>query len=207
MDRYYQLPLPKFAQGDIFLDVPSIYLGDDAVTFLRRRDARRGPLADIYVLDDESHTPRQPFNRQGDEVAAKIQLAPGMLLTHACEVDNSPRACVGVALIRPLGPVPPESREAITSGKNLRLLYLPENDVPAFEESYVDFSRITSLRLDAIPREKQILSAAPDLVKALYVGMTRYFTRFDISSPMLEPLIAEAIPEASQLPEPTADAG
>lgn len=207
MDRFYQLPLPRLAQGDIFLDVPSIYLRDDAVTFLRRRQGKYGPLADIYVLDDKDHAPKKAFDRHDDEVAARVQLAPGLLLTHACEIDNSPRACVAVALIRPLRTVPPESHEAITSGTNLRVLYLPENDDPAFEESYVDFSRITSLRLDALPREKRILSAAPDLVKALYVGLTRYSTRFDISPQLLEPLIGEAISEASQPPEPSADAG
>jgi hypothetical protein len=189
------------AQGDIFLDIPSVYLPEARVTFLRRRHSQRGPLADLYVLGDTRHVPQQrQFNPQGDELAASVQLGSAMLLTHACEVDNRPRATVSLALVRPLRTVPDASKEAIKSGRNLSFLYLPENDAPPFEESYVDFSRITSLRPDALSPDRRILSSSQQLLQALYVGLVRYFTRFDLNLSEIDDLVARAILEAS-IPE------
>lgn len=183
------------------MDVPSIFIRDDKITFLRRRQGKRGPVADLYMLSDESHTPKKSFNPENDELAARVQVARAMLLTHGCEIDNTRKACLSVALIRPLRHVPPEHREAIVSGRNVRYLPLPENDSPPFEESYIDFSRVTNLRPDALPLDRRILSASPDLLKALYVGVTRYITRYDIAPATLEQLVDEAISGASAPPE------
>lgn len=199
LDPFYQPPLQRLSQGDIFLDVPHLYLRDDEVTFLRRRSLKGGhPGADLYVLGDKKRSPSNAFNPEGDELAAPVQLAPGMLLTHACEIDNRPTACVSVALIRALRTVPQENQEPIVAGENLAFLPLPENDDPPLEESYVDFSRVTSLRQDVLLSTQRILSPAPALLKALYVGMARYLTRYDIAPSLLEKLVEEAIAEATK---------
>ena len=137
------------------MDVPSLYFREGPIEFPRRRPLSRGPGADLYTLGDQERVPRQQFSPGGDEVIAPVQVAASILLTHACEIDNSTKACALVALIRPMRVVPQASCEPIRTGKNLRTLWLPENDAPRFEESYVDFSRITSLRLDALPLDKR----------------------------------------------------
>ena len=196
MNLYYEKPRPKLAQGDIFLDVPHIYLRDESVTFLRRRSTKYGPSADLYLLRDQEHTPRAPFDPEGDEAASVVQLAPALLLTHACEIDQSPKACVNVALIRPLRNVPEGARDAILRGENLRLFPLPENDDPPLEPSYVDFSRVTSLRQNALVACQRIASASPDLLKALYLGLVRYITRYEMTGDSLDTLVEQAIVEA-----------
>lgn len=198
MRSYYQPPLPQIAQGDIFADVPSIYLPNSAITFPRRRDMKRGPGADLYILDDESRHPQaRPFDPNGDEVIADIQMTYGILLTHACEMDNSRKANLAFALIRPMRPMPEEDRVRIRSGANLRVLHLPASDSAGLEESYVDFSRITSLRPQALDNMPRILSATSVLLTALYVGLARYFTRFDIDPDLLSDLVDQAIRETA----------
>lgn len=150
------------------------------------------------MLGDKKRTPTQAFNVEDDELAARVQLAPGMLLSHACEIDNSATACVSVALIRPLRTAPKEHQEAIVTGRNVRFLPLPENDDPPFEQCYVDFSRVTSLRPWVLLARQRILSPAPALLNALYVGLARYITRYDIAPSLLERLVREAIAEANK---------
>ena len=95
--------LPKIAQGDIFLTVPSVYADTDAVTFVRRQTLSKGrPGAELYVLGDSSRAPTsQPFDSSGDELVAHVQIVAAMLLTHGCELDNSSTAHMAFVLIRP----------------------------------------------------------------------------------------------------------
>lgn len=157
------------------------------------------------MLGNTGHAPQKLFDPEGDELAASVQLASGILLTHACELDNRPKANVSLALIRPLRTLPEPSKEAIRFGRHLSFLYLPQNDAPPFEESYVDFSRITSLRRAALPLGRRILSASEQLLRALYVGLARYYTRFDINPSEMAGLVAQAISEASKPEEEAID--
>ena len=126
-----------------------------------------------------------------------VQVADAIVLTHACELDNaSPRATVTLGLIRRIQDVPEASRPAIREGRNLRLLYLPENDNPALEEGYIDLSRISSVRREVLTDDCRILSATDTLLKAVYLGMIKFVTRFEVDEALIDPLVQRAIDEA-----------
>ena len=196
MDPLYQAPLAKLTPGDVFVDIPSIYLRAAELTFLRRRQGPHGPLADLYVLGGEGNVPTKPFDPNGDEVAVPVQVTNGILLTHGCEIDNRPKACVSLALIRPIAPLPGEAKENIRRGRNLSFMWLPDNDDPPLPESYVDFSRISAVRPAALDQGRRIVSASAELLEALYVGLVRCFTRWEISGELLALLVQESAPRA-----------
>jgi hypothetical protein len=195
LDEFYISPREDLWPGDIFVDLPSIYLRAPPVTYLRRLTGRGGrPIADLYVLGDGDAQLQQgqpPFNPNDDEAAVQMQLASALLLTQGCEIDNSPGACVQLALIRPLRAVSEENKESIREGRNSRYMYLPPNDDPLMEEGYVDFSRISSVRQEALEIGRRILSGAPELVQALHILLLRYFARWDLSEDIVQRLIAE----------------
>lgn len=197
-NEFYQHPHPRLAQGDIFLNIPSVSVRDTDLRFLRERDGTGGvKVADIFRVDgSDGRTPQgKAFNPDDERLYANLQMAPAMLLTHACEIDNSPKAMVLVALMRPLRSVGVEQHAPIKEGRNLRFLYVPPNDDPPLAESYVDFSRITSVRRQVLP-DRPALSVSPLMLKAVYVGLVRYFTRSDVEPALLDSLVAKAIDEA-----------
>lgn len=150
-------------------------------------------------MESDGRAPQgKAFNPDDEILPTNMQLAPAMLLTHACEIDNSPKAMVLVALIRPLAPVEAKQHPAIKEGRNLRFLYLPPNDEPKLNEGYVDFSRVTSVRRQVLP-ESPALSASATLLKAVYVGLVRYFTRADVEPALLNALVIKALDEAHAL--------
>lgn len=199
---FYRLPVARISQGDIFRDVPSVYVPDPEIVIVRRRESARGSVGDLYTVGDEERQPQQAFNPNGDHFVGTVQLANAILLTHSCEVDNSPRSTVTFGLIRPIRLVPEDAREAIRAGRNLRLMYLPANDGPAFEESYVDFSRLTSVRREAVREDARVLSATDLLLKAIYLGLVRYVTRFEVSEDEIKPLVQQAMEEVHPHPGP-----
>ena len=162
---------------------------------MRRRDTRDGPGALLYALGDANRQPPKAFNPNLDETVAKLQLTKAIVLTHSCEMDNSPKATLTLGLIRPMRTYPEEGQDAIREGRNVRLLYLPANDAPELEESYVDLSRLTSLRRNVLPEENRVLSASDQLLKALYMGLMKYFTRFEVDEASIVPLVEQALAE------------
>ncbi len=194
MDPLYRAPTEEFSPGDIFSETPSLYLRDSGLEFLRRRTGKGGRAeADLYAVANQTTSPIKPFNPLDDEAIARVQTASAVVLTHGCEIDGRPRACLVVALARPIRTVPTANdQENIRRGATLSFLWLPPNDEPPMEESYIDFSRLTSLRREALRPEDKILSASEELTKALFLGVTRYFTRWDIPEETLTQLALEA---------------
>lgn len=193
---FYRMPSANIAQGDVFIDVPSVYVPNSHIVVVRRRQTSRGPVADLYALGDAAHQPQRTFDPSGDEYVGQVQVAHALILTHACEIDNSPRATITLGLIRPMRAVPEDARSAIRDGRNIRFLYLPANDDPPLAESYVDFSRLTSIRRQALPQDKRILSLTETTLKALYVGLIRYVTRFELPDAEILGLVRRAVEDA-----------
>lgn len=131
-----------------------------------------------------------------------MQVADAIVLTHACELDNTnPRATVILGLIRRMRDVPEGSRTAIREGRNLRLLYLPQNDDPPLEDGYIDLSRVSSVRREALTEGCRILSATDTLLKAVYLGLIKYLMRFEVDEVLIDPLVQRAIGEADAAPD------
>lgn len=160
--EFYRIPVSSLSQGDIFQDVPSVYV------------------------------PR------GTPFTGTVQVAKGILLTHSCELDNSnSRATITFGLIRPLANVQEEFKAPIREGRNLRLLYLPSNDDPLLEEGYVDLSRLSSVRREAVSDDQRLLSATDTLLKAIYLGLIKYVTRFEVDEAAIDSVVQRAMDEAN----------
>ena len=69
-----------------------------------------------------------------------------MVLTYDCEIDKDKKHR-HLALIRPLGPLPAQDQQTIRERRNVSYCYLPAYP-DIFEESYVDFRRMTTVRPD-----------------------------------------------------------
>jgi hypothetical protein len=197
-NEFYRLPPESISQGDIFRDVPSAYVANSDLEVVRRRQSQRGPVGDLYTVGDEAHRPQQAFDPNGDEVVGRVQVAHALVLTHACEIDNSPKATIIVGLIRAMKFVPEDARAAIRDGRNRRLLYLPPNDEPLLEESYLDFSRLTSIRREALRDDHRILSLTQTTLKAVYLGLTRYLMRYELPEVEIDALVQKAIEDAAR---------
>lgn len=120
-----------------------------------------------------------------------------MLLTHGCELDKPTPSDALMAIVRPMSSVPTERRGAIRAGRVKRVMPLPENDAPYLPESYVDFSRLTSIAPDVVASARRILSPSEELLSALYTAMTVYFTRLELVPDVQQQAVEEAVREAN----------
>jgi hypothetical protein len=195
--QYYQRPTRQVGQGDILVDVASLRLTTDEFEFIRRRNGARGPIADIYPYGGPRTPTQQHFNPNADEAIVPVQVARGMIMSNACDWDNSATAPVLIALVRPLEFLPADAQEHIRQGRNGRYLHLPENDEPQFEESYVDFARMTSVRVTALASHARLLSPNERLLAALYIGLTYFFSRCEPASDLVTDAVRRALDQAN----------
>ncbi len=180
-DRYYQQPTRLIGQGDILTAVPSLRIIRSDLEFVRRRQTARGPVGDLYTVDGARQPQGRAFDPNQDEVVAACQVGYAMILGNACDWDNSPTAPVPLALVRPLRTLPQDAHPAIRQGENGRFLHLPANDEPAFEESYVDFARATTVRASVLPSFIRLLSPSSELLAALYAALAYFYSRMDLA--------------------------
>src|SRR6266568_2258180 len=110
----------------------------------------------------------------------------GIVLSHSCEMDKDFKHRI-VALIRPLGNVPSEGQEIIRANDNFSACYLPAFG-EIMGESYVDFSRITTLHPDFLQNAERIVSLTDKAVKYIQTQFFRYLTRRDVSPEALDQL-------------------
>jgi hypothetical protein len=160
------------------MDVPSLRVLSTEIEFIRRRNTARGPVGDLYTVGAEQR-PQQAFNPSEDDIVVSCQVANAMIIGNACDWDNNRTAPVPIALVRPLRTLPNDAHDAIRRGENGRFLHLPENDDPALEESYVDFARTTSLRANVLDGYARLLSPSNELMTALYVALTYFYSRME----------------------------
>lgn len=178
--------------------MPSTEVTSIDVTYVRRDPPKNGTSATLHRVSDGPIANVKRFALERDEIVLPVQVTFGILLTHGCEFDNSPNADVLVALARPLGVVPLDAQDAIRAGRNKRVFPLPENDDPHFAESYIDFTRITSLKPDQVTHLERILSPSKELLSALYTAIAVYFFRLKLDPALQAEAVARAIEEADR---------
>lgn len=176
-------PAEKLSQGDVFAEVPIVYVRSlaymvkvDKNTFtLRQRapealDARNEHQAN--VREASSHTdPEDPF---GNAMGVRRF---GVVLTHDCEIDKMvDRPSVLVALVRELGTVHEEHRAAIRSYAEKRTFYLPASEfLPT--ESFVDLRVVSTIRREQLETLHRVASMNEDGRMALRAQLFRFFVR------------------------------
>jgi hypothetical protein len=161
-------PAGELSQGDLLLNVPSVYVTD------LRYMVERGD-AENFRLTREAPRRREDRAHQGNVLEMR---KPGVILTHDCEIDKEPtRATLLVGAVRPIAAVNEADREGFRSNTRHRALYLPESPPHLPEESYLDLRCITVLRRDALEQCARVASMNEDGRRLLREQLFRFFTR------------------------------
>jgi len=131
------------------------------------------------VIHDETNPPQGGFHWETREtVAADAQVAFGIVLTHDCEIENDDRRAHRlIAILRPLAPLNEEDRDIIRRDEHYGRLWLPAWEQVGVEEMYVDFRRITTVRLQGLPPDANRIASLTDFGReVLQYAMIRYLT-------------------------------
>lgn len=162
---------PRFPaqQGDIFKDVPSVWIATRPLKVAR--DFRpEGAAARLkYTAINEVDAPQKPFDwAGGEDVVVRATRGFGILLTQDCELDK-PKGMLTFAMIRLLdGSQHAENVEVMRNRRKYRSFYLEEQtQAPAFRAAYVDFGRLTTIAPAAINQADRLLSLVPEVRDAL----------------------------------------
>ena len=192
-EEFYRDVDPLWCQGDIIRQVPHLHL-KPPLKALRKETTRSGERLVPFEYQfgskegELAHAPPGGFKfSDGEQVGAFCQIALGMVLSHDCEMDKDSKHRQ-VALIRPLGPLPPRDQQTIRENLNFSYCYLPAySDIIA--ESYVDFRRITTLHPDYLQNPDRVLSLTGEALNYVKIQFIRYVTRLDLSPEALNKLL------------------
>lgn len=179
--NFYTQRDARLFQGDIIRDAPHIHMKDPPLVALRPLNRERTRY-DAY----REAPPPGGFKQSGEQAAAFAQSALGMVISYGCAIENDPKHCM-VALIRPLTPVPEQSKATIRENRNFAYFYLPALD-NQLEESYVDFRRLTCVHPDFLYTDNRVASLSEDSVDQLMMRLFLFFTRRQLKPDMF-PLI------------------
>jgi hypothetical protein len=159
-------PSDELSQGDLFADVPSVYVED--LRYLVKTDAN------AYSLQSASQPRKDDRTYPANAVEARTF---GIVITHDCEIDkNLARALVYVALVRKLDDVAEEFRDGFRSNTRHRAFYLPSNEY-LNGEHYADLRRMTPIRADALLTLSKVATMNQDGRRMLREHLFRFFSR------------------------------
>jgi hypothetical protein len=186
-DPFYRPADPTVCQGDIFDGVPHLFLSPPLlalrkVTLAGGREAfgfyeYPPPAEDAPGGPKGKALPGGPFrfnSPKGEQAGASCQVTRAIVLNHDCDIENEPEHRL-VALVRPLGPVPPEHQEIIRRNQNFNYFHLPAG--AGLPEAYVDFRRLTSLAPAFLTNAQRLTSLTVEAVRALQAQLFRFLTR------------------------------
>lgn len=171
MSDWYTTSKPELSQGDIYVDVPTLYIREPVLT-----------AATVTCTGHAQHlvpTQAEPelFGTQDRIMIGHGSLAHAVVLTHDCEIDKDKKYRM-LALVRPLAGLPNEAIEEIKAHRRRRFFHLPaETELYPLEESYVDFRRITAVTDPVIPISKRVLSMQDHLRDSMREAFILYVTR------------------------------
>lgn len=178
---FYRTLDPQVSQGDIVDAVPHLYL-KTSVTVLRRATAPGGrSLFEAFPVAELVTPPPGGFKfekGEPEQISSTCHLARGIILSHSCEIDKDSKHRL-IALVRPLQPIPAENQEIIRRNQDFSYFHLPACP-GAFDESYVDFRRISSIHPDLINSNHRLASLNEEGLGALLVEFFLYITRSDV---------------------------
>jgi len=168
---WYCTPKDELSQGDIFVDMPSVYVPEPVQTATATTCA--GNSRHLVPASAEPEL----FGAQDQIMLARGNLTAAVVLTHDCEIDKDQRYRL-LGLIRPLAGLPLSAVEEIKANNRRRFFYLPaEDEVYALPESYLDFRRITTVNGGVLQPAKRVLSMQDRLRDSMSEAFILYLTR------------------------------
>ena len=185
-ERIYLPPGEEVAQGDIYLDLPTVHVEKRPLRVARywKPDARGGGN-DVYVVHAERGGGPGPtggfkwgIDKGGEEIIAHAYLAMAIVLSHDCEIEKDDNIRT-LAMIRPMTDLGSEDdRNDVIGWKNYSAFPLDvQIEEPGLEPSFVDFRRITTMRPAVLESSKRHASVSDDLKKALAQRFFLYLNR------------------------------
>jgi hypothetical protein len=136
---FYRDVEDQFCQGDIFVDVPHLFLKD--------RPTSPPPLSlagkKAGSWTDELSGPEPPTAGAEVVVPAPCLVDRAILLTYGCEIDKDKRHRL-IALVRPMTSLRPAEKDVVRKNGRYACFHLPPL-APAIQEGYVDFRRMSTV--------------------------------------------------------------
>jgi len=169
---WYQAPTLELSQGDFFDSFPSMYLGAPVslarpVTVAGKRHLEEVQLEEKLALGEK------------DRFLGNGQLGRAVLLTHSCEIDKDERYRV-VALVRDMSALADNQVAEIREGGRRRFFPLPGEPEFDFQESYIDFRRLTTVRGALLRKRKPFMTMTDALRASMAEAYIEYITRAEL---------------------------
>jgi hypothetical protein len=175
----------EFLQGDIFAQMPSVFVDSRPIRIGRPWSNKAG--REMWGVHQEDGIP--PVGGftwrmdQGGESGVLVHghMGSAMLISHDCEIENDLNART-LAMIRSLSELEPSAQEALFSGReeDVRYGFFPleaQDDEPRMERSFVDFRRLTTVRPAVLEASERIASTSEEIRYALAQSFRQYLFR------------------------------
>lgn len=190
-NSFYRAMPVEICQGDIFDEIPHLFLRQPPVRVLRQEAAAGGRMDNrMYEWMQGRPGDRPPANGfrfssgNGETVLAACQITFGILLTYDCEIDKDQRHRA-VAMVRTIASIAEADRPGVRGNQSLRFFHLPP--VGEMPESYVDFRRVSTIGPELLLPEQRIASLATTSVIALRSQYVAFLTRERPRDPAANP--------------------
>jgi hypothetical protein len=178
---------PDPLQGDVYDGLPFLLARSVPISIMRPfREGKKGPMWVQYEDGGEQQPEKTPihlgYQEGGDDVLAIGFKAPGIVLSHDCEIVNAPDHVL-LAPIIPWSNLAPEHQVEAERGERLDVFPLmAQDDEPAMAKSYVKFPRLTAVHQHVLRDCPRRASSSDRVRRALAAAFHRYLFHPELES-------------------------
>lgn len=165
-------PGEEFDQGDIFEGIPFL---ETVIPLepLTGADVRGG----IKGWVPAKHMPEVGTTSKW---LSQGRISRGILLNHGCDLDKpNTKRCI-LAVVAPIGALPPDQHDNVKGQRSIPLMYLP--GVPVIGDCFADLRVTASVPRELINKAPRVASMTEAARDRLMVQFIRFFTRRDLNS-------------------------
>lgn len=160
-------------QGDILRSVPIVQTPDKIqIAKPSKAEEKNKEILEYSVADEEKI---EDVYKDGPEIILAVgKRETAIVLSQTCDIQN--REFVIIAPISSLDVIDnAKRRESIRKQKTFHRFYLPKSEF--FEESFIDFSLLSSIKKDFLKIEDRLISLTDYWRNHLTWALNRYFCR------------------------------
>ena len=169
-EELYEAPGTKISQGDILELLPHVFLDKPLLALKQEADT-------IFRAESE---PFSAFdNKNGQSIIAGCKRQCAILINHDCEIEKPQTRRWLACPVMPISRLAPENQDRVRRNRIYAMLYFPRYR-EVLQESFVDFSQITTLHGDYVRTGKRLTSLSDTGRRAFYVQFIRWLTRWEL---------------------------
>jgi hypothetical protein len=166
----YEQPRQDFSQGDILEVAPHVFLDPPLLALQPGENGAYKAEAEPFSAFD---------NNAGQNVIAKCKQTKAIILTHDCEIDKPQATHSHLCPVVPLSKLKPETQDRVKRNRIYSMFFLPRYG-EVLPDSFVDFTRISTVGMDFIKGGKRIVSLSDQGRYGLYAQFIRWLTRWEL---------------------------